>query len=302
MKKVLKLFILLFITIAGCNFKEKPARDLNEETYFKEIEEWQQKRNVYQVSEQGWVNLAGLFWLKEGINTFGSSEENDLVFPEGRIAERGGFMLLKQGVVTLESAPGVSIGLNDQASSSGVLYHPDSSRIIAAHGSLRWFVIKRDDKYGVRLRDFENPLLKSFTQIECFPIDPKWRMEGRVEWADSSRTIDITNVLGQTGPQRSVGTLVFAYEGSEYRLDVLDEGGDEFFIIFGDETNARETYGAGRYMYVPVPEADDQVIIDFNKAYNPPCAFTEFATCPLPPKQNILPFAIPAGEKNYGTH
>lgn len=302
MKKVLKLFILLFITIAGCNFKEKPPSDLNEEAYFKEIEEWQQKRNAYQVSEEGWVNLAGLFWLKEGINTFGSGKENDLVFPEGRIAVRGGFMLLKQGVVTLESAPGVSIGLNDQASSSGVLYHPDSSRIIATYGSLRWFVIKRDDKYGVRLRDFENPLLKSFTQIECFPIDPKWRLEGRVEWADSSRTIDITNVLGQTGPQRSVGTLVFAYEGSEYRLDVLDEGGDEFFIIFGDETNARETYGAGRYMYVPVPEKGDRAIIDFNKAYNPPCAFTEFATCPLPPKQNILPFAVPAGEKNYGTH
>lgn len=302
MKEVLKLFILLFITIVGCNLKERPAGDLNEEAYFKEIEEWQQKRNAYQVSEEGWVNLAGLFWLKEGINTFGSGADNDLVFPEGKIANRGGFMLLKQGVVTIEAAPGVEIRLNGTTSSSGVVYHPDSTRITVAHGSLRWFVIKRDDKYGVRLRDFENPLLKAFTEIEYFPVDPAWRLEGRVEWADSSRTIEITNVLGQTGLQRSVGTLVFAYEGNEYRLDALDEGGDEFFIIFGDETNARETYGAGRYMYVPVPGQGDRVIIDFNKAYNPPCAFTEFATCPLPPKQNVLPFSIPAGEKNYGTH
>jgi uncharacterized protein (DUF1684 family) len=292
---------IIVVLIAACSVKEK-YDFVSDAIYETEIIEWQQKRNAYQVSEEGWVNLVGLFWLKEGINTFGSGADNDLVFPEGRIAERGGFMLLKQGVVTIESAPDINIELNDETSSSGVLYHPDSSNIIAAHGSLRWFVIKRGDQYGVRLRDFENPLLKSFTPIECFPIDPKWRIEGRIAWADSSRTIEITNVLGQTGPQRSVGTLVFEYEGKEYTLDALDEGGDEFFIIFGDETNARETYGAGRYMYVPVPKEGDQVIIDFNKAYNPPCAFTEFATCPLPPKQNVLPFAIPAGEKNYGTH
>ncbi|MBX2970800.1 MAG: DUF1684 domain-containing protein [Cyclobacteriaceae bacterium] len=302
MRNIITLIILFNLVIVGCTVKEKSTIGLNTEAFVEEIKEWQHNRNAYQVSEDGWVNLAGLFWLKEGINTFGSGKENDLVFPEGRIAERGGFMLLKQGVVTLESAPGVSIDLNDAAVSSGVLYHPDSSRIIAAHGSLRWFVIRRGDQYGVRLRDFENPLLKSFTSIECFPIDPKWRIEGRIAWADSSRTIEITNVLGQTGPQRSVGTLVFEYDGKEYTLDALDEGGDEFFIIFGDETNARETYGAGRYMYAPVPKEGDRVIIDFNKAYNPPCAFTEFATCPLPPRQNILPFAIPAGEKNYGTH
>lgn len=301
MKYTINLLLFFVVLIVACTTRDKSETNFDEEAYQKEITEWQQKRNVYQVSEQGWVNLAGLFWLKEGINTFGSGRDNDLVFPQERIAEHAGFILLKQGVVSIESAPNVSIRLNDVEQQSGILYHPDSARVTAAHGSLRWFVIKRDDKYGIRLRDFENPLLKSFTPIEYFPIDPKWRIEGHVEWADSSRTIEITNVLGQTGPQRSVGTLVFAYQGKEYRLDALDEGGNSFFIIFGDETNARETYGAGRYMYVPVPEEGDKVIIDFNKAYNPPCAFTGFATCPLPPKQNVLPFAIPAGEKNYGT-
>ncbi len=297
-----KINILFLVLVIGCTSSDKTDKGFDTEVYRDEIIQWQQTRNAYQVSEQGWVNLAGLFWLEEGINTFGSASDNNLVFPNERIAERGGFMLLKQGVVTIEAAPDVEIRLNDTTHSSGVVYHPDSARVTVAHGSLRWFVIKRDDKYGIRLRDFENPLLKSFTKIECFPIDPGWRIAGRVEWADSSRTIEITNVLGQTGPQRSVGTLVFTHEGKEYRLDALDEGAKEFFIIFGDETNARETYGAGRYLYVPVPEEGDRVIIDFNKAYNPPCAFTEFATCPLPPKQNSLPFSIPAGEKNYGDH
>jgi uncharacterized protein len=298
-----KLIYITCVAMMACSssVKEKEA-DFDFEGYKKEVEEWQQKRNAFQVSENGWVNLAGLFWLKEGINTFGSGEDNDLVFPKGKIPEHAGFLLLDQNVIKLEGAPGVEFTINDRKLNSAILSHPDSSRVTAAYGPLRWFVIRRGGEFGIRLRDLEHPLLKEFYGIEFYTIDPAWRIKGRVEWADSSRTIEITNVLGQTGPQRSVGTLVFDYRGKEYRLEALDEGNKEFFIIFGDDTNARETYGAGRYMYVPVPEKDNVVIIDFNRAYNPPCAFTEFATCPLPPQQNVLPFAIPAGEKNYGTH
>ncbi|MBX2944986.1 MAG: DUF1684 domain-containing protein [Cyclobacteriaceae bacterium] len=296
-------FLFLFTAlVAGCTSSVRQDKSFDTEAYLEEIIQWQQKRNAYQVSEEGWVNLAGLFWLKDGINTFGSGKSNDFVFPEGKIPERAGFLLLKQGVVMLETTDGLMISVNGKPTSSGVIFHPDSSRNIMEYGSLRWFVIKRDDKIGIRLRDLDHPNLKAFSGIDCFDIDPAWRVEGRVEWADSSRTIEITNVLGQTLQQRSVGTLVFTWQGNEYRLDALDEGGDEFFVIFGDETNARETYGAGRYMYVPVPVSGDNVIIDFNKSYNPPCAFTEFATCPLPPKQNILPFAVPVGEKNYRDH
>lgn len=296
-----KIIVGIWVLLFGCTTTGKhDAIDI--EAYKKEIAEWDQKRHDYQKGPTGWINLAGLFWLKEGINTFGSDTSNDLVFPEGKIAGRGGFLLVNQDVITIEAAPGVELLINNTPVNKGIISHPDSSRITVDHGSLRWFVIKRDDKFGVRLRDLESPELARFHGIERFPVDPKWRIEGRIEWADSSRTIEITNIIGQTGPQRSVGTLVFSIDKKEYRIDALDEGEDEFFIIFGDETNARETYGAGRYMYVKVPVTGDQVIIDFNKAYNPPCAFTEFATCPLPPKQNILPIAIPAGEKNYGAH
>ncbi|MCK6618164.1 MAG: DUF1684 domain-containing protein [Cyclobacteriaceae bacterium] len=289
--------------LTGCTGpKKQNETPIDVDAYKKEIANWQQQRNAYQVSENGWVNLAGLFWLKEGINSFGSGKMNDLIFPQDKIPEQAGYFVVQGNTVTVKANPDVKFLLNGKDSDGGILFHPDSGRIMMAYGPLRWFVIKREDKLGIRLRDLEHPLLKEFKGIEFYPVDPVWRLEGRVEWADSSRTIEITNVLGQTLQQRSVGTLIFDYAGKTYRLDALDEGNDEFFIIFGDETNARETYGAGRYLYVPLPDSTGRVIIDFNKAYNPPCAFTEFATCPLPPKQNVLPFAVTAGEKNYGNH
>jgi uncharacterized protein len=298
-----RLFILSCFLI-GCSPSEKRnTTSIDPEAYTAEIKEWQQKRNAYQVSEQGWVNLAGLFWMKEGINTLGSGKDNDFVFPEGKIPERAGYLFLKNGVVTLEGAPGVEFLIDNQVVTKSVIAGEGTSRIEVAYGPLRWFVIKRDDKYGIRLRDYEHPAVKAFQTIECYPIDPHWRLLGKIEWADSTHTIEITNVLGQTVPQRSQGKLVFTYQDKEYALDALDEGEDkEFFVIFGDDTNASETYGAGRYMYVDYPQDGNDVVIDFNKAYNPPCAFTEFATCPLPPKQNVLPFPIRAGEKNYGSH
>jgi uncharacterized protein (DUF1684 family) len=295
--------ILLLAMLAACAkpLKEKET-DVDPEVYKKEIEAWQAKRNEYQVSEKGWVNLAGLFWLNEGINSFGSEKNNALVFPAGKIPEKAGYFIVQGNTVSVRANQGVTFRVDEKEISSAVLYHPDSAGKTMAYGPLRWFVIRRDDKLAIRLRDLEHPLLKEFKGIDFFPVDPSWRLEGRVEWADSSKTITITNVLGQTVQQRSVGTLVFTYQDKTYRLDALDEGNPEFFIIFGDETNARETYGAGRYLYVPLPDSTGRVIIDFNKAYNPPCAFTEFATCPLPPKQNVLPFAVRAGEKKYGDH
>lgn len=302
---MIKRFVFFsFVLLAGCTSStKKDSTPIDVEAYTAGIKEWQKKRNDYQVSEQGWVNLAGLFWMKEGINTFGSGDDNDFVFPEGKIPERAGYFLLKNGEVTLEGAPGVEFLIDKQSVMKRVIAGEGISRMEVAYGPLRWFVIKRDEKFGIRLRDFEHPLLKEFHPIECYPIDPQWQLPGKIEWADSTHTIEITNVLGQTGPQRSQGKLVFIWQGKEYTLDALDEGGDhEFFVIFGDETNATETYGAGRYMYVEYPKEGNEVVIDFNKAYNPPCAFTEFATCPLPPKQNVLPFPVRAGEKNYGSH
>ncbi len=302
--KIIYPFLFLLMTF-GCAPKKAPEAPFDVESYKAGIETWHQKRVENLMGPKGWLNLVGLFWLNEGINTFGSGEKNNVVFPEGKIPERAGFFLLKQNIVTLEPAPDVKITINGKPTKPTVVYHPDSARAaVQEYESLQWFIIKRDDKFGVRLRDFKSAGIENFKGIERYPVDPAWRLEATFEnAADSTRTIDITNILGQTTPQPSPGTLVFTIKGKEYRLDVLSEGkNEEYFVIVGDSTNTHETYGAGRYMYVKKPDASGKTIIDFNKAYNPPCAFTSFATCPLPPRQNVLTAAVTAGEKNYAVH
>jgi len=293
------LICLLMVTACG---PKKGETSLDMIAYELEINAWHEKRVVDLLGPQGWLNVSGLFWLHEGINTFGSDPKNDVVFPEGKIAARAGYFLLKQGIVSVDIAPGVKVQAKDKMISHAVLFHPDSSSNPTLEaGSLRWFIIKRDTKYGVRLRDLENPAVKEFSSIERYAVDPAWRATARFEKA-VGRTLSITNVLGQTSQQNSPGTLVFQLQGKEFRLDAIDEGGEDLFIIFGDATNTKETYGAGRYLYVAKPDASGNTVIDFNKGYNPPCAFTEFATCPLPPKQNILAISITAGEKNFENH
>jgi hypothetical protein len=152
---------------------------------------------------------------------------------------------------------------------------------------------------AIRLRDLGSPAVEAFTGIERFAVDTRWRIPARVEPHGEGGTISITNVVGQTTDEASPGTVVFAIDGEEYRIDALDGGPDELYLIFGDATNGVSTYPAGRYLYIPRPDREGRTVIDFNKAYNPPCAFTDFATCPLPPSQNVLPIGVTAGEKVY---
>ena len=267
-------------------------------TYIKELKAWHQKRIEGLKSENGWLNLAGLFWLEEGQNTFGTDENNKIVFPKGNA--QMGVLTLNKGEVTVDIDPKVQVLANNEEISKLKIF-PFEKTIVLKSGSLRWFVIKRGDKYGIRLRDLESDELKHFTDIETYPIDKKWRIKAKLEPATAGKTINITDVLGQVTPQPSPGTLVFSINGQEYRLDTVDDG-DELFILLADETSGKETYGGGRFLYANKPDTEGVVYLDFNKAINPPCAFTMFATCPLPPKQNRLPLPITAGEKNYGEH
>ena len=153
---------------------------------------------------------------------------------------------------------------------------------------------------GIRLRDSENPRIAGFTGIERFPVSEKWRIEAQFKPYDSVKIISVPTVLGTIDQSPCTGALVFEIDGREYSLDpITDEGSPGFFIIFGDATNGKETYGAGRFLGAEAAGPGGKVILDFNKAYNPPCAFSPFATCPLPPKQNVLPVAVTAGEKAY---
>jgi uncharacterized protein (DUF1684 family) len=292
-------FAVLTLALAGCSPKEN-AIDI--EAYKLEIDTWHSGRVERLKAPTGWLSVAGLFWLNDGINTFGSDSTNDLIFPKDKVAGKAGSFLVKEGLVTLVPAKDAAITINGINAVTQVVFHPDTSANKTpqmASGSLTWFVIQRDDLLGIRLRDSQSEEVAKFTGIERYPVDPAWKVEATLEPSVPGATIDITNILGQTAAQPSPGALVFTINGNEHRLEAVLEG-EELFMIYGDPTNGKETYGSGRYVYCKVPGPDGKTILDFNKSTNPPCAFTPYATCPLPPKQNILTVEVTAGEKNYG--
>lgn len=265
------------------------------------IEQWRAKRLASLKSDTGWLTLAGLFWLKDGQNTFGSAAGNALRLENPALPASAGsfvksgdkvrFVAGKGSGITHEGKPVASIDMVPDTQE-----HPTTLE----SGPLSFFVIERAGRYGVRLRDKENPHRKSFVGLEYFPVSTGWVFDARFEPYEPHRHIKITNILGMEEDMDSPGALVFTQDGHEWRLDtVLEEpGADELFVMFADGTSGKETYGAGRFMYLPLPQ-NGQVPLDFNKAYNPPCAFNAFATCPLPPFQNRLALRVDAGEKKY---
>ncbi|NDK55149.1 DUF1684 domain-containing protein [Pontibacter sp. BT213] len=289
----------LFISACNSTPDTVETAQTNPAAYKVSIEEWHKERITNLKKEDGWLALAGLFWLEPGINTFGSGPDNDLVFPEGKIAAEAGAFILEGDKVKIKLNDGAEVKLDGKPVQDAVVYtagSDDSPKL--THGSLTWFVIQRGDKYGIRLRDTESEVRKNFTGIDRYEVNPDWQLQAKLEPNTTGRKIAITNVLGQTSNEDTPGALVFKVDGKEYKLDVMKEG-NELFVLFADKTNGNETYGAGRYLYTNLPDANGNVTIDFNKAYNPPCAFVTYATCPLPPKQNFLPIPVPAGEKAF---
>lgn len=291
-------FLGLLAILFGCTGnKNENIQDVKK--YESDINAWHAKRMADLVSPSGWVNLVGLFWLEPGTHSFGSSDQNDVIFPKGTAPEKSGFFLVQNGQVTITVEKGVEILADGKPITTGQIFHPDSVKNpVLTLGSLRWNVIQRGDKLGIRLRDLTSPALKDFKGVERYSVDFAWKLEARFEKYDSLKTIPITNIIGQTNEQHSPGSIVFEWKGQELRLDAL-EGRDDFFIVFADATSGHDTYGGGRFINVAKPDAAGKTIIDFNKAYNPPCVFSPYATCPLPPPQNRLPIEVKAGELNY---
>lgn len=286
---------LLFV--ASCS---RAPQQIDRQAYAGEIDQWRAKRLASLTSESGWLSLIGLFWLKEGRNTFGSDAANDIVVP--KVPGRAGEFVLANGVVTFRT-PHAKAFIVDGAPISSVELKTDLDEkpTIVRAGSLSFQIIKREDKLGVRVKDRDNPDRASFRGLEYFPTDPKWRIEARFEPYNPPRAIPILNVLNMETDEPSPGAVAFEVGGKTYRLDAITERGEkQLFMIFADDTRGKETYGAGRYLYIDPPDANNRIVIDFNKAYSPPCAFTNYATCPLPPQQNILPVKIAAGEKFTG--
>ena len=282
--------------LVNCNQRE--SVDVAE--HKKETEFWHVQRLNKLKAPDGWLNLAGLFWLKSGENSFGSGVTNDLVFPKGKIPEKSGVIVLKDGEVSVFPAKGIELLLSGNHFEGGKIYPVDSGTVVyLSHQSLRFTIIRRNERFGVRLRDDDMLLEKSLEGLQRYPIDIEFRAEATLIGGTENDSIDITNVLGQQIRQKSGGRFSFKLFEMDFELTTIDEGTSELFIVFGDKTTGKGTYGGGRFLYIPKPDQNGKTIIDFNRAINPPCVFTEFATCPLPPAYNKLALAIEAGEKDY---
>lgn len=294
------LGLLSVILSMGVHFSD-PENNVKsgDEMYVKEIEDWRTEREKRLRQDTGWLTLVGLYVLKEGDNRFGSDPDNDIVFPQ-KFPNHAGVFRLLEGQVTLQVDSGVEIKRgNEWVHSMVMLSDVEEDPTVLDMGSFQLTLIERAGKKYLRLKDRESEVLRNFKGIENFPIDPRWRIQGRLEPYDPPKKILIPNILGFESEESCPGKVVFEYKGNKYHLEPIGEPNKELFIVFGDRTNGKETYGGGRFLYADPPGPNGIVILDFNKSYNPPCVFSPYATCPLPPPQNRLSFRIEAGEKNY---
>jgi len=270
--------------------------------YTHEIEQWRAKRTANLTSPTGWLSLIGLEWLQEGANRVGSASDNDIVLKAGPA---------HLGVVTLGKDGALHIALDDKAGATidgksvreatliDDMHAGEATPTTVAFGNANFYVIERDGRKALRVKDSDAETRKDFLGIDYFPIDPSWRVVA--DWVpfDPPHKLEIGSVIGTIDKVDVPGKAVFQRTGHTFELlPYQEEPGGELFFVLADRTSGKETYGAARFLYAALPE-DGKVVLDFNKAYNPPCAFTPFATCPLAPPENRLDVAVTAGEKKY---
>jgi uncharacterized protein (DUF1684 family) len=303
MRRLLASISLRAIAVAAtsllacsCN-SSSSAVLVDQDAYLAELAEWKSERVARLKGPTGYLNLVGLFWLRQDISTFGSSSDSDFVLP-GHAASMVGSFRLENGQVVMRVEDGVDV-FHGQEPVKVIVMEDDSSHepVILTHGSLAWTVIRRDDKFAVRVRDFDHPAVEAFGPIDYFPVDMAFRVTAVLERFDEPRQLRVDTVItGLDYRPQSPGKLVFEIDGEPFELAAY-ESGEELFLVFGDATSGHETYPAGRFLYAAMPDESGTTILDFNKAYNPPCAFNEFATCPVASPQNRLKTEILAGER-----
>jgi len=262
---------------------------------------WRQWRLERLTSETGWVTLIGLDWLQPGDNLLGSSPEARLHLPADRAPDKVGVLRLEGDRVTLLPEHDTGLTADDRPVDGPLELGADADEhtTFLELGSLNFFLIRRGDRIGLRIRDREAKLRREFPGLDYFPADPRYRVEASFTPNPPGTTVPVVNVLGITDQMPSPGRVEFDIDGRAYSLTALDDTGDgRLFLIVGDRTNGDETYGAGRFLYADEPH-DGKTVVDFNRLYNPPCAFTPYSTCQLPPRENKLPIRLEVGEKKF---
>jgi len=292
-KRLLCCFQILLATAAGL-----PAG-----TYEDELNAERAARVGRLTAPDGWLSLIGLHFLAPGDNAVGSGPDNQIVLAAGP-ARLGNVAVDAAGRARLQVTPGVEVRVNGAPVLSAELGDGRTGRpVTVTCGTVSFFVIERGGRLALRVRDTESRRRRDFAGIEYFPTDPAWRIEATWEPYERPREVPIKNILGQESKALVLGRAVFTRDGHTIGLLPLQESPDDpLFFVISDLTSGQETYAAARFLYADPPR-EGRVVLDFNRAINPPCAFTPFATCPLPPKENELPIAVTAGEKDYrGEH
>jgi len=273
----------------------------NDDAWRKEITDWRTARLERLKSPYGWPSLIGLEWLKEGVNKVGSASDNDIVI--AKAPAHLGTVTLQSGKATIALDAKADATIDGEKKATAPLVddsQPKPTQI--GFGTVRFYLIQRGDKTGLRIKDSDAATRQKMVAqgVENFEADPSWRFEAKWEAYNPPHEVEGVNIIGQTEKYQIMGKAVFTRDGKTFSVEpMLENPGDtELFLVFADRTSGKETYGAARFVYTPMPK-DGKVVLDFNKAYNPPCAFTPYATCPLPTPENRLNLRVTAGEKKW---
>src|SRR4249919_1797782 len=281
-----------------------PAVAAHKRAYDKEIMDWRNERVQRLQKPDGWLSLVGMHWIDVGTTRVGSNPKFSTRLAVGP-SLIGMLTLSKEGKTTLVPEPGAEILIDGQPATGAVNLVNDvdagndgSPTVVGFNkGDASFIVIKRGDKFALRVRNAMAQTRINFAGIDYFPIDESFRFKAKFTPHEPGKKIDIVNILSQVEPMDNPGTVTFEKDGKSFTLEAVDEGDHRLFLIYADRTSGHESYAAARFTYADYPGADGTTIVDFNKGYNPPCAFTPFSTCPMPPLQNRLDLAINAGEK-----
>ncbi len=268
--------------------------------YAAEVEAWRVDREERLKADDGWLTVAGLFFLNEGDSSFGSSPLNDIVLRTGP-AEAGVFTL-RDETITVRAPEGETLSIDGRDVAAAQLWpYEGRERPTIALGPLSMFGHYSGDRLAIRMRDREGEIRRNFTGLRWYPVDESFRVTGRFIPHDAPRTMRLPNILGDIETFRTSGSVALSLDGEDLRMTAVDSG-NRLWFIFRDLTSGSETYPAARFLYADAPGPDGSTTVDFNRAYNPPCAFNPHTTCPLPPRENRLPVRVEAGELDYGAH
>ncbi len=264
--------------------------------YVDEVEGWRAEREANLTNDEGWLTVAGLFWLSEGEQTVGADAANDFVLPKGSAPAKVGSFSFKDRKTTFRAADGIEVTQNGIPIREVELEMGENHAL--ATNELRMWLHYSGERLAIRVRDLNSPIRKEFTGLNWYPVDPTYRVIGTFHPYPEPKTIEMVNILGDIESFESPGEVEFMLQGEQIRVEPVSTSRG-LWLVFRDSTSGKETYGAARFVTTDAPTKDGRVIIDFNKAYNPPCAFNPYTTCPLPVNQNRLAVRIEAGEKDY---